>query len=367
MAHSYTRKAPYPEGHPKRARPRRYYVVERDYIEGMRPSSIESRWSDLFATAKRYARHATSTTGDKSRKAARRAQQIWEAAERTFQSYQNQFGIKPGRRAHLRPVFENPKPRGGRRMARRTAAQRAATRRMIAARRRQLRTKHRTHHKRRHHHTRAKARRRTMPTALIINPRRRRRHHVKRRHHHTRSRRRRAGAIMLINPRRRRRHLSRHRRRINPARGAIGAVKHVLAVGIPATLAGGLVGVADSKLIGGLNPYANVGIKVGAGLLSAVALRRWPTVSAAVAGAIFGGIGYQQGVKLGGGVVVSNAATGMKALAAMAAEDEELMGVLDTELNGMGLTIEAAGGGTNGMGDVDLGGIELGAYEDPTL
>lgn len=197
-----------------------------------------------------------------------------------------------------------------------------------------------------------------MAKARVANPRKRRR----------RSRRRAAArrpSVRYVNPRKRRR---RSRRR-NPGMGGgiTGALKGSVRALIPAALGGAAIGFADAKLLADKSMIVRVGAKIGAAALAGVLLRKNPMAAHAAMGAMLGTLGYEGGVRAGGGVIATSKPAGMRELAALAAEDEEALGILEAEMQGMGLLEDGVGddddmdgmGATPDLGDAepDLGDI----------
>jgi len=182
-----------------------------------------------------------------------------------------------------------------------------------------------------------------------------------------RRRRRRNTAPHRTHRRRRRRsnpHRRHHRRRRhNPGLNASAAIKSVGKALIPA-VAGGLgAGLLDAKVTGGMSAIVRVGAKLGVAALGGALLRKNPMRAAAFMGAMVGTAAYEAGVRIGGGVIAVSKAQGMHELAALAAEDDENLGLLHEELAGMGLLTDMSGDdddGTAGFGDVepDLGDVE---------
>jgi len=150
--------------------------------------------------------------------------------------------------------------------------------------------------------------------------------------------------------------------RRNP--GIMSAAKETLTAAVPAVIAGVGIGFLDTKVLAGRSIIIRVGAKVGAAAIAAMALRSRPKIALATMGAILGTLGYEGGVRLGGGVIATSRPQGIKELAAMAAEDEESLGLLTEQLQGMGILTEM-----NDMGDEtpDLGDAnmpDLGADDD---
>ena len=167
----------------------------------------------------------------------------------------------------------------------------------------------------------------------------------------------------LVNPHHRR------RRRHNPA-GMAGAVRSISSAAIPGVVAGLGAGLLDSAVLGGQSMLIRIGAKVALAGAGGLLLRSNPVRAAAFIGGMLSTAAYEGGVKAAGGLVAHNKPAGMKELAGMAAEDEASLGLLQTELRGLGLLEE-----DHGLGDFepDLGDLEpnLGdeemegiAYED---
>lgn len=234
----------------------------------------------------------------------------------------------PRRKAKSMARRRRRSPSGRRR---RTAKQRSAFKRMIAGLRRfrkRLGRKGARARKRRKSNP-ARRRRRRNPSALIVNPSRRRR------------RRTRSNPPMARKRRHRRRNPhGRRRRRRNPGMGG-GIVKQLIATALPAAGVGAALGFMDTKILKDKKPIFGVLAKVGAGIGASLLLRKRPALALPIAGACFGTLGYQGGVKVAGGVVSSAPTDAAKELAEMAATDEETFGVLTESLEGMGvLSIE---------------------------
>jgi len=169
---------------------------------------------------------------------------------------------------------------------------------------------------------------------------------------------------------RRRRHSNphrRHRRRHNPRRhhrrhrrsnpgGMGGAVKMLTATALPAAAGGLGAGLLDATVLGGRSMIVRVGGKLLAAGLGGALLRKRPIAAASFMASMIGTAAYEGGVRIAGGLVAHNKPAGMKELAGMAAEDEASLGLLQQELQGLGLLED----GTNGMGDVEpnLGDVE---------
>lgn len=131
----------------------------------------------------------------------------------------------------------------------------------------------------------------------------------------------------------------RRRRRRNPG----GMIADTLKAAVPAVVTGAAIGALEAKVLGDRPPIVGVLAKVGIGIGAAFALKSRPAMARSVADGAFATLGYQAGVKLMGGVVGGSKKQAAKALAEMAAEDEETMGVLTEELSGVGvLQVEGA-------------------------
>lgn len=139
------------------------------------------------------------------------------------------------------------------------------------------------------------------------------------------------------------RHYNGRRRRRNPGLG--GPVKSVVRALIPSAAGGFGAGLLDAKIAGNWPMPLRIFTKLLAAGLGGAVLRRNPISAAAFMGSMIGSAGYEGGVRLGGGVIATSKGQGMRELAAMAAEDEESLGLLTEELHGMGLLTE--------MGDDD--------------
>jgi len=247
---------------------------------------------------------------------------------------------------------------------RRTRKQIAAFRRMIAGLRRwksgRGRKRKKSRARRRRNPSRA-ARARRAAAAILVTTKPRRRKTMARR------RRRRSTAPHTHRRRRRRINGRRHhhrRRRHNP--GGMNAGAAIKAVGkalIPA-VAGGLgAGLLDAKVTGGMSAPIRVGAKLAVAAIGGALLRKNPMRAAAFMGAMVGTAAYEAGVRVGGGVIAVSKAQGMHELAALAAEDDENLGLLHESLAGFGLLTDMSGDdddGTASMGDIepDLGDVE---------
>jgi hypothetical protein len=208
------------------------------------------------------------------------------------------------------------------------------------------------------------------PVAYVVNPGRPKTMKKRRTRKHARRTRRR-NAIVYAN-RARRRH-RRHnafvyanrghgrRRRRNPggAAGIMGKVRNVLAMSLPAVAGGFVAGFVDSKFLAGKNAVIRYGAKVGLAVVAGIALSKRPAAAAAAMGGIIGTIGSDLGVKMGGGVVASSKAAGMKELAAMAADDGDLALLMREELSGygLGLIVQDQPGRGDGLGESDSEGM----------
>jgi hypothetical protein len=178
------------------------------------------------------------------------------------------------------------------------------------------------------------------------------------------------GMVMpaLVNPRRRRRNPHRrHHRRHNPG-GFGGALKSLGAAALPAGVGGAMAGAIDSLWSHG-SMIKSIGTKVVLAGIGGVVLRKNPVRAAAFIGSMIGTAAYEGGLRLGGGLVAHSKPAGIKELAAMAAEDEQNLGLLAQELNGFGLLEhESMSGLTPDLGDVepDLGEEIEGFGDDMT-
>lgn len=182
--------------------------------------------------------------------------------------------------------------------------------------------------------------------AFVVNPRRRRRSS------RSAGRRRRSPGVVYVNGRRgRRRRRSSFRR--NPGIG--GTIRNVISAAIPAAIGGTITGFVDAKFLGGMPAVARVGSKLVLAAIGGALLRQRPAMASALMGSMIGTAGYEVGVRAGGGAIAVSRVQGIRELAAMAAEDEESLGLLSEELQGMGLLLE------EDMGDVepDLGDAEV--------
>ena len=155
--------------------------------------------------------------------------------------------------------------------------------------------------KRRRRRTTRTRRRRRNPGALLVNPRRKRRT--------TRRRRRRNPGALLVNARRRRRY------RRNAVGGGLGTF--AFQVLIPSTVGGLAMGYLDAKFFKGFGPVMRTAVKglvaVGAGYIVGKKLRK-PRMATAMAGAMFGSIGTEWGIRAGGGIVAASKEEGAGAL-----------------------------------------------------
>lgn len=230
------------------------------------------------------------------------------------------------------------------------------------------------------------------PSALIVNPRHRKRRrrrsnqvgfpnrtHRRRSWHRGHRRRRDNVLIPVVANRLRRRRHNQLMPLPNPGGGLVGKM---IGMALPATAAGLGVGLIDAKLLAGRGAFMRYGAKVGLAALGLMTARRFPTLGPSLAAAGFSSIGYEFGMKMGGGVLAGSKKAGMKELAAMAAEEEEMSQLLATELHGygMGLLVETESGmkaldpgdigddeGERMSGDDDDMGedrAEMDAYED---
>lgn len=243
----------------------------------------------------------------------------------------------------------NPKRKAPKMARRRTAAQRAAFRKMIAGLKRSKRTKARRANptrKRRRRPVRVAARRRNprrARTVLVLrNPRRKGTHMARRR----RRRARRAARVIMVNPRRKR-HVRRRRnprrftaarrhfrRRRNPGIG--GGLALFAKTGIPAVLAGGTAGFVEAQFLGKSSALVQVGAKLGIAAGLGLLTRKHPMLSVSLMAGVLGTLGFEQGVKMGGGVVAMSAAGGAKQTALLVRHDPQAMGLLVRSIQGMG-------------------------------
>lgn len=186
---------------------------------------------------------------------------------------------------------------------------------------------------------------------------RRRRRRTPATHTHRRRRRRSNG----------RRHIHRRHRRHNPGFSAGGAIKSVTKALIPAAAGGLAAGLLDARVTGAMSAPLRVGAKLAVAALGGALLRKNPLRAAAFVGAMVGTAAYEAGVRVGGGVIAVSKAQGMHELAALAAEDDENLGLLHEELAGMGLLTDMSGDDDE-MGDIepDLGDVtpDLGDGEE---
>jgi hypothetical protein len=222
-------------------------------------------------------------------------------------------------------------------MARRSAAQRAATKRMIAGLKR------------------SRSRRRSGGGVVVLaNPKRR----------SGGKRRRRRSVVVMANPRRRRslrrnaRHIGRRRRRRNPAGDVMEAVKNVLKVGLPAVVAGAAFGLVDAKLLTANNVSQPIryGSKVGFALALGLLFRKNPELAAATMGGVLGSLGSDAAASLGGGTPAAPTTTAaVKGIGALLREDRQAMGLLLTEMQGMGYSVENNVSLGRGLGSVGVG------------
>ncbi len=99
-------------------------------------------------------------------------------------------------------------------------------------------------------------------------------------------------------------------------------------------------GFMDSKFLGD-KPTMSIVAKLSVALVgSAFIGRKHPMAAAGFAGGMIGSIGYQQGVKLGGGMVGLTPSGALKGIADMAANDSEMAATLA----GLGDIVESNGG-----------------------
>lgn len=130
--------------------------------------------------------------------------------------------------------------------------------------------------------------------------------------------------------RKRRRHHVRRRR--NP-----GLIVDTIKSALPAAATGAAIGALDAKVLAGRPAIVGVLAKVGIGIGAALALKKKPALARSVADGAFATLGYQAGIKMLGGVLGGAAKDVTQGVAELVAEDEEAMGVLATELQGMGV------------------------------
>jgi hypothetical protein len=167
---------------------------------------------------------------------------------------------------------------------------------------------------------------------------------------------RRRSMATYANPRRRRRRTT-HRR--NP--GMMGtAVKSLVSAGLPGAIAGAVGALVDSTVLSTKPILIRVGSKVLLAAVGGAVMRKNPVRAAGLVGGFMGTAAYTGVLKLTGGVVSGNRVSGMQELAAMAAEDEASLGLLQQELSGMGLLEEdhAAGMGEEpNLGEEEYAGM----------
>jgi hypothetical protein len=164
----------------------------------------------------------------------------------------------------------------------------------------------------------------------------------------SRRRRRRRNSATMVNPRRRR-SLRRVRRRRNP--GGIGQIiRDTIKVAIPALGAGFGIGYLDSKVLGDKSTLVRVGGKIGLAAAIGVLLRRRPDLARAAMATVIGTLGYEQGLTIAGGTVAVSKPAAAKQLAALVFQDQQAMGYLAENLQGMGLSLGPMSG-TTPIGD----------------
>lgn len=135
---------------------------------------------------------------------------------------------------------------------------------------------------------------------------------------------------------------------------------------IPGAIGGAVAGIVDSKLPAHWGTLPRISVKLAAAAAGGMALRNKPMAAASFIGAMVGTSAYEAAIRVvGGGTVAATRPAGMKELASMAAEDEQSLGLLQSELSGLGL-LEGAGDLEPNLGDVEpsLGDEVEGMGED---
>jgi hypothetical protein len=224
---------------------------------------------------------------------------------------------------------------------RRSAAQRAAFKRMVAGLKRHRSKKRRSG---RSPSSGGTVRRRRRRRAA---PRRAYRRAAPRRIYRT-SRRRRGGGqvVVVMNPRRRRARITNPGRRVrfrrhNPG-GVGGIISSVLGAGIPALLAGGATGFVDAKFLSSMSPIARIGSKVALAAAIGLALRKRPALAGAAMAGVIGTLGYETGVRVGGGVVATSKPEAMSQLGILINEDPRARGELGAYYSNMGALVPSS-------------------------
>lgn len=286
------------------------YLAHAENVVGHFKNPKKSRISGLIESMKRHQRVAT-----KARPGSERSEKSYEKIRDLMKSA-FRAGCVAGRRK------TNPR-KGGTKMAKRkrkwgSPAQRAALKKMQAARR-------------------GKGKQLSLfKAAAKPHRKRRRKHHGGYAHAQAHGRRRTVT-----------RTVTRVVTRTNP--GIMATAKETLWSAIPAGVAGVGMGFLDTKILAGRSAIIRVGAKIGASVVAGLLLRKRPKMAFAAMGACLGTLGYEGGVRLGGGVIATSRVQGIKELAAMAGEDEEALGLLQEEMKGMGLLTET------GADEPDLG------------
>ena len=131
-----------------------------------------------------------------------------------------------------------------------------------------------------------------------------------------------------------------------------------MSAALPAAAGGALAAIADAKL-SSMSTIVRIGGKLVAAGIGGALLRRNPVRAAAFIGAMVGTAAHEGTIRAMGGVLAPSKPAGIKELAAMAAEDEQSMALLQEELHGMGL-LEDGTGDSSALGDIEpaLGDVE---------
>jgi hypothetical protein len=127
----------------------------------------------------------------------------------------------------------------------------------------------------------------------------------------------------------------------------VGAqVKSLTKLALPALGAGFLGNFVESKFLGSKSmPIRAIGRGVMA-VAAGVLLRKNPGAAGAAMGALLGPVGGELGTKMGGGLTVHSTSSpaAVKGLAEAIAGEEDMAALLQSELQGFGVVLQASGG-----------------------
>jgi hypothetical protein len=150
----------------------------------------------------------------------------------------------------------------------------------------------------------------------------------------TKRRRRRNPGALLVNPRHKRRKTSRRRYRRNPSMR--GTAKNLLSIGVPAVGGGVLMGFIDAKFLGDLSPVMRTAAKVLGAFAVGYGGRRFGSerTGTVLTAAALGAIGFEWGIRAGGGIVGATKEETTGALLSSARSNPRVAAGLGALLNG---------------------------------